>query len=518
MRMGFRAILWRLWNWICGLFCRKHEVLAIPEPQAIIAKAMPSPEKILTSTGYRLYREIGKGGYGRVWMAVAPGGDICALKIVERKEGDSSAFDRERLALERVRTLTLTSDFMVPIDRVEIHEEHGFLSYTMPLADDITRHPITNRDGYRPRTLETELNKHERLPVKECVTITKRILGAVKVLHAKGLIHRDIKSGNVIFLNGHAVLADFGLVTHEGSDVSQVCSPSNKPPEGVGAAPGDLHAVAVLLYRMATGNHDDQFRPPMYDISDPEFPRLTKVFTMAGEKDPSQRYINAEAMELALDWVMDKTAEAEPTTQPHNSWLSRRKAPKRSETRETPGMLRFKTYIRNIVEAGRLGIADESEPQRDYMNQDEFSEVAANVQLAFERRVGHEPALVKKACLMAQATMEPDKKRRNVLIKDAAALGGGVSGIGMVITGIGLALGWGQGVIHTVIIFFTGSSLVGPIGWIVGGLTVTTIGGYLYFSKVSPKASAERAEKALLAGVDAAVEELWGRYGEQLSL
>lgn len=517
MAVGFRAILGRLREGICGLFNRKLEAPAIPEPQAQIAEAPPTPKTVLTGEGYRLYREIGKGGYGRVWMAEVPGGDLRALKIVEVKNGDTTAFERERSALERVRDLSLSSEFMVPIDDVEIHTAHGFLSYTMPLADDLSGHHIANRDGYRPRSLETELKKHGRLPIKDCIAVTKRILGAVKVLHSKGLIHRDIKPGNVIFLNGHAVLADFGLVTHEGSDISQVCSPSNKPPEGVGAAAGDLRAVGVLLYRLATGNPAEHFPSPVYDIHDPAFPKLSRVFTMAGEDEPSNRYINARAMELALDRVLIKPRKEIPA-QSRKLWHPTWKAPKRSEAPDTPGMLKFKTHIRNIVEAGRLDATAQSKPQRDYMNQDEFSKVVANVCLAFERRIGHEPELLIKACLMAQATMEPDKVRREALIKDAAALSGGVSGIGMVITGIGLALGWGQGVIHAVIVFFTGSSLSGPIGWIVGGLTIATIGGYLYFSKASPKASAERAEKALIAGADAAIGELWGRYGDQLSL
>jgi len=119
---------------------------------------------------------------------------------------------------------------------------------------------------------------------------------------------------------------------------------------------------------------------------------------------------------------------------------------------------------------------------------------------------------------MAQATMEPDKARKEELIKKAAAMGGGATGIGMVLTSIGMALGCGQGVIQGLIAFFVGSSMAGPIVLGFGGVTLAVIAGWLLFSKDDPKARAERATKALLEGVDAAIEQLWDKYGEQLSL
>lgn len=516
--MRVSATIGRLWGSVRRFF-RRGSKGAAAEEMAAAPEVRPTPEQILAAEGYRLHRQIDEGGYGRVWMADVPGGDLRALKIVECKVGDKTAFERERRAMERVRTLTLNCEFLVPVEDLEVHEEHGFLSYTMPLADDMNGHPVADRAAYRPRTLDTELKKHGRLSVQECVTVTKRVLAALKVLHAKRLIHRDIKPGNVIYLEGKPVLADFGLATHEGIDVSQVSSPSNMPPEGVGAATGDLQAVGVLLYRLATGNPAERFPSPGTHIRDAEFPRLLRVFTMAGETDPSMRYINAQAMELALDWVLEKPPRKKRRDKvPKKSWLARLLASRQEKEADPPGMTRFKEHVRNIVEAGRLEAVAQSNPQRDYMDQASFSPVVGGVCLEFERRVGHEPPIVKAACLMAQAAMEPDKARREQFVKQAAAVSGGATGIAMVIAGIGMALGWSQGMIHAAIAAFVGVHLLGPIAWIVGGLTLTGVAGLLLFKKDNPKARAENAERVLISGVDEAIEHLWPKYGEQLSL
>ena len=490
-----------------------------PPSQSSASHTAPlTPRDVLSAEGYRFLRPIGEGGYGTVWMVDGRGKDLRALKIVELREGHEDGFERERAAMERVQRLSLTSQFLVPIDEFQVREEHGFLAYSMPMADDFSGHPITDRDGYTGRTLETELKRRGRLPVDECVAITRRVLGAVKVLHARGLIHRDIKLTNVLYLQGRAVLADYGLVTHESRDASQFCSPSNKPPEGVGVKAGDLYAVAVLLYRLATNSKPDNFPAVNNDSNDARFTKLVRVFTMAGEDEPHNRYINARAMELALDWVMEDASQTKPAKLPQKTWLTRWRERRRVKPPDPAGMVRFKEHIRHIVECGKLEAAARSNPQRDFMDQDDFGAVVGHICHAFERRIGREPPLVKAAGLMAQAAMEPKKTKREELVKKAAAVTGGATGIGMVITSMGLALGLGQGAIHGLIAFFVGSAVGGPVALGVAGATLAAVAGWLLLGKDDPKARAERATKALLEGLDAAIDEAWGKYGDQLSL
>jgi len=476
---------------------------------------LPDPERVLAAEGYKLRRNIGEGGYGRVWMADTPGGDTVALKIVEGRDGDRTAFDRERDALVRMRNLGLVSEHLVPVDDIEIHEEHGFLSYTMPLADDVSGNPVIDRDAYKARTLAEEISRRGRIPVPECVAVCKRVLGAVKALHDKGFIHRDIKPANVIYVKGLPVLADFGLVTHEGADVSQACSPTNKPPEGVGAMSGDLYAVAVLLYRMATGNKAESFPSSTAGSPTEAFKRLAHVYTMAGEKVPSRRYVNAKAMEMALEWALeDKPA---PASMPKRSiWnlfrrASRRKCPDQSVKD------RLNRKIRDIVESAKLEARTPQGEQR-CMTPEEFNEATNSVCREFERKIGYEPPLVKAACLNAEAVMAPSRRERRKLRKRATALVGGAASVYAILIGLALFFGWSQGIIAVVIAFIIGGPVFLPLALVVGGITAAVIAIKLLFSKDDPKATADQAVKVLLEGVDAAVVALWAKYGDQLSV
>lgn len=518
--MSLKTVAVRWWGAIQRALSRvtRRRAPQPPHQQPAARTAPLTPRQVLTAEGYRFLRKIGEGGYGQVWMVDGRGKDTRALKIVERRDGAEDGFERERAAMERMRGLSLTSEFFIPVDEFQVRVEHGFLAYSMPLADDRSGHPIIDRDGYTARTLDTELKERGRIPVDECVAIARRVLGAVKVLHTRGLIHRDIKLTNVLYLQGQAVLADFGLVTQESRDASQFCSPSNMPPEGVGAKAGDLFAVALLLYRLATNSKPGNFPTVSNGSNDPRFAKLARVFTMAGEEEPHNRYINARAMELALDWVMGEPLSATPVKLPRRTWLGRWRERSQVKPPDPAGMVRFKEYVRDVVQSAKLDAAAKSSPQRDYMDQDDFAALTGDIFLAFERRIGHEPPLVKAACLMANMAMEPGQAKREELMKKAAALGGGATGIGLVINSVGLAAGWGQGMIHAATVFFAGSAVGGPIALGMAGATLATVSAWMLFSKDDPKAQADRATKVLLEGVDAAIEMLWGEYGDQLAL
>jgi hypothetical protein len=114
--------------------------------------------------------------------------------------------------------------------------------------------------------------------------------------------------------------------------------------------------------------------------------------------------------------------------------------------------------------------------------------------------------------------MEPGESERKRLVQEASALGGGAAGMGMVIGGVGMALGWGQGLIQSVIVLIMGGPVLWPVLLVLGGLTLGGVAAKLYFSKETPAETAARAAKALLGGVNKAIEELWDEYGELLSV
>ena len=73
-----------------------------------------------------------------------------------------------------------------------------------------------NPENYTPRTLKSDLQFHGRLPFEECVRIGLALTTALEHLHGNGLVHRDVKPSNIIFVNGVPKLADIGLVTGRG--------------------------------------------------------------------------------------------------------------------------------------------------------------------------------------------------------------------------------------------------------------------------------------------------------------
>lgn len=123
-------------------------------------------------------------------------------------------------------------------------------------------------------TLRARLQREERLPLVDALRYGAELADALTALYANGLVHRDVKPGNVMLDGRHAVLIDFGLVcTVHGAaldddDVAPVVgTPSYMSPEQwhPGAAMdgrADLFGLGCLLYEMLTGvSPVDELRP-----------------------------------------------------------------------------------------------------------------------------------------------------------------------------------------------------------------------------------------------------------------
>lgn len=134
--------------------------------------------------------------------------------------------------------------------------------------------------------------------------------------------------------------------------------------------------------------------------------------------------------------------------------------------------------------------------------------LTATVCNVFKNALDAVPPQVEAACKLSDAILAPSALERVQLIKSAVGIGGGAAGIGMILAGIGGALGWGAGIIASVSAFFVGTSLAGPAGCALAGITLVGIAAY--FSITSNEAKdTERFMNVLKSSASRAVEAIW---------
>ena len=81
----------------------------------------------------------------------------------------------------------------------------------------------------------------------------------MSILHKNGLLHRDIKASNILFVNGSPKLGDPGTIQHIENAATFIGTSGYLAPEGSTSKQSDIFALGKLLYRMMTGNSVDQF-------------------------------------------------------------------------------------------------------------------------------------------------------------------------------------------------------------------------------------------------------------------
>ncbi|MGE3312766.1 MAG: CHASE2 domain-containing serine/threonine-protein kinase [Limisphaerales bacterium] len=261
--------------------------------------------------GYTLLREIGRGGYGTVWLARDLAGVLRAVKVVRRSSsGDPAAADREFQGIRRYSPLSLRHPGFTPILHVGRDDSQGFFYYVMEAADDQVTGASIDPDHYNPRTLRSEIDRHGFLSVERTLEIGIALGQALAHLHQNRLVHRDVKPANVLFVRGRARLADIGLVTglaDHPREVSQVGTPDYIPDEGTGTVTAEIFALGKLLSVVVTGKPASQFGelPTGFDQRADlvAFKKLNSILLTACDPDPRQRFQSMEAMVAALEGI-----------------------------------------------------------------------------------------------------------------------------------------------------------------------------------------------------------------------
>lgn len=195
--------------------------------------------------GYRVESLLGRGGFGEVWKCEAPGGLKKAIKFVYGAM-DQDRATRELKSLNRIKSVQ--HPFLLTLERFEFAE--GRLVIVTELADGSMEDEFTQRRA----------RGSCGIPREQLLSSLSDAADALDYLHQRhGLLHLDVKPGNLLVLGGHVKVADFGLL----KDLKELeCSivggltPVYAPPELFDGRPSlhsDQYSLAVMYQEMLTG-------------------------------------------------------------------------------------------------------------------------------------------------------------------------------------------------------------------------------------------------------------------------
>lgn len=176
---------------------------------------------------------------------------VVALKVLEPEL--AAAVGAKRFVEEIRATANLQHPHILPL--FDSGEADGFLYYVMPYVEG--------------PSLRDRLDREGPLPIDDAVRITGEVADALDHAHRHGVVHRDIKPGNILLQEGHALVADFGIAQFVESDLGErltetgrsVGTPRYMSPEQASGERNvdrrtDVYSLGCVLYEMLTG------RPP----------------------------------------------------------------------------------------------------------------------------------------------------------------------------------------------------------------------------------------------------------------
>ncbi|MGW3818167.1 protein kinase domain-containing protein [Streptomyces sp. NPDC005046] len=261
----------------------------------------PGSERVIAGR-YRLLSPLGEGGMGTVWRA--------RDEVLQRE-----------VAVKEVRAPAglQTSEVERMYARLE---REAWAAARISNRNVVTVYDVATQDGrpwivmelIRGVALSDLLDAEGPLTPQRAAHIGAEVLAALRAAHEAGVLHRDVKPGNVLMANdGRVVLTDFGIATVEGSSAltmtgEVIGSPEFLAPErALGRTPGpesDLWSLGVLLYAAVEGNSPFRQNTPLSTlraIVDEPLPvprragRLAPVIEGLLAKDPAERTSAASA-------------------------------------------------------------------------------------------------------------------------------------------------------------------------------------------------------------------------------
>jgi serine/threonine-protein kinase len=199
---------------------------------------------------YVVKHELGAGGMATVFLAedVRHGRSV-AVKVLARELAETLGADRFLREIEIAGRLSHPR--IVPL--LDSGAADGVLFYVMPYIDG--------------RSLRERLERERQLPVDEAVEIARQTALALAYAHDHGVVHRDIKPGNILLTAGEALVTDFGIaravsaaggprMTGTGMAIGTPAYMSPEQASGSADIDGrtDVYALGCVLYEMLAGD------------------------------------------------------------------------------------------------------------------------------------------------------------------------------------------------------------------------------------------------------------------------
>ena len=239
--------------------------------------------------GCTIIETCGRGAYGQVFLAVNALGQRVAIKKLLTAE----AGDYELKGLRNYVTVSSDAPGLLRVFHCGIDD--GLPFYVMEAADNASE----DDSKYIPDTLSLRLERTKRLPAQESLDICHAILNGLEAMHNAGLLHRDVKPENVIFVNGQPKLGDPGLTRSFEQTLSVAGTPGYIAPEfykgeGRAATTIDIYALGKMLYHIVTGKPPSEFPEMPDDMPVDELYQICRPLLKLCEPSPQKRCQSAE--------------------------------------------------------------------------------------------------------------------------------------------------------------------------------------------------------------------------------
>jgi len=265
---------------------------------------------------YRIERVLGEGGMATVYLAHDEKHDRKVAVKVMRPEL-AATLGADRFLREVQVAAKLSHPHILPMH--DSGEAEGLLYYVMPFVEG--------------ETLKERVKQEGQLSVNEAMRLGREVAEALAYAHARGIIHRDIKPGNILLQSGHALVADFGIARALGDEgevltktglavgTPQYMAPEQATGEREVDGRADIYALGAVMYEMMAGEppftgptaraiitRSLTEEPRSLTTSRAGFPAVVNSAVIrALAKAPSDRYANAQQMVDELDRALEGT-------------------------------------------------------------------------------------------------------------------------------------------------------------------------------------------------------------------